>query len=156
MLVRNLANLTGLLDFVTSTRAPGGSSQERRPSHHKIPCPALRCRTSTATIASGFTTSGLAKSACALNGTTNSASTDGQTTGPPAEKAYAVDPVGVDMTTPSQPKLESGCPSISRTTSSIRSLAFFSTVASFRAQVLKTSWPSTKTATSRVSRSFIS
>jgi hypothetical protein len=38
------------------------------------------------------------------------ASSVGQTIGPPAEKAYAVDPVGVDMTTPSQPKLESGRP----------------------------------------------
>jgi hypothetical protein len=42
----------------------------------------------------------------------------------------------VDTTTPSQPKLDSGRPSISTTTSIMRSRLAFSTVASFSAQVL--------------------
>ena len=56
---------------------------------------------------------GPANRACALIGTISSASTSGQTTGPPAENAYAVEPVGVAHTTPSQPHRDSGRPSIS-------------------------------------------
>ena len=59
----------------------------------------------------------------------------GQITGPPAEKLYAVEPVGVEITTPSQPKLDSGRLSISMMTSIIRSRAAFSTVASLSAHV---------------------
>ena len=70
------------------------------------------------------------------SGTTAMASTPGQITGPPAEKLYAVAPVGVDTTIPSQPKVVSGRPSISTTTSIMRSRLAFSTVASFSAQVL--------------------
>ena len=75
-------------------------------------------------------------------GTTSSASTSGHITGPPAEKAYAVDPVGVAMTTPSQPKVDNGRPSISTVTSSIRSRAAFSTVTSFSAQLRAITSPS--------------
>ncbi len=46
-----------------------------------------------------------------------------------------MEPVGVDMTTPSHPKVESGRPSTSMATSSIRSRLAFSTVASLSAQV---------------------
>ena len=88
-----------------------------------------------ATACSGPTTNGLAKRACAESGMTAMAWTLGQMTGPPAEKLYAVEPVGVDTTTPSQPKLERGRPSTSMTTSSIRSRLAFSTVASFNAHV---------------------
>ena len=55
------------------------------------------------TTLSGEITIGRANSACALLGTSNSASTCGHTSGPPAENAYAVDPVGVAHSTPSQP-----------------------------------------------------
>ena len=82
---------------------------------------------------------GRANSAWALIGTISSASTPGQTIGPPALKLYAVDPVGVAHTTPSQPNLLSGRPSTSTTTSSIRCRAAFSTLASLSAQVLSTS-----------------
>ena len=40
-------------------------------------------------------------------------STSGHTTGPPAENAYAVEPVAVAATTPSQPNVDSGRPSTS-------------------------------------------
>ena len=101
--------------------------------------------TSTASTEVGATTSGRAKSACALIGTISSASTPGQTTGPPALKLYAVEPVGVAHTTPSHPQRDSGRPSTSTTTSSIRSRAAFSTLASLSAKVLVTSSPSRKT-----------
>ena len=55
----------------------------------------LRASTSIATTDVGPTTIGRAKRACALSGTMHSASTCGQTMGPPALKLYAVDPVGV-------------------------------------------------------------
>ncbi len=42
---------------------------------------------STATVEYGDTTSGFVNSACALFGTTRIASSSGQSTGPPAEKA---------------------------------------------------------------------
>ena len=71
---------------------------------------------SIATVEAGETTSGRANSACALSGTTSSAWTEGHTTGPPAENAYAVDPVGVAHTMPSQPQRDSGRRSISSTT----------------------------------------
>lgn len=80
-------------------------------------------RTSTASTEFGEVTNGFANSACALIGTISSASTSGHTTGPPAENAYAVDPVGVDSTMPSHPNPVTGRPSISRTTSSSFSAA---------------------------------
>jgi len=83
----------------------------------------------------------------------SSASTSGQTTGPPAENAYAVEPVGVEHTTPSQPQRDSGRPSTSVITSTIRSRAAFSTVASFSAQVDTMAEPSLRTVTSIVIRS---
>ena len=63
-----------------------------------------------------------------------------------------MDPVGVANTTPSQPHRDSGRPSTSVTTSSIRSLAAFSTVASFSAQVVAATRPFTRTVTSMVMR----
>ena len=84
------------------------------------------------------------------------ASTSGHTTGPPAEKAYAVDPVGVATTRPSQPNRVSGRPSTSRTISSIRWRLAFSTAISLSAQVRATSRPESRTTTSTVIRSSIS
>ncbi len=105
----------------------------------------MRAITSTASTEVGATTIGRAKRACALIGTMSRASTPGQTMGPPALKLYAVEPVGVAHTTPSQPQRDSGRPSTSTTTSSIRSREAFSTLASLSAQVLQTSslWPPT-------------
>ncbi len=108
---------------------------------------------STAMRLDGETTSGRANRAWALIGTTSSASTSGHTTGPPAEKAYAVDPVGVAATTPSHPQRESGRASTSTSTSSILSRLDFSTEASLSAQVRAHSTPSRVTTTSRVVRS---
>src|SRR5690606_9404374 len=151
------AGPTGREDPRTTTRAPGGSSGERRPSHQRMPEPSVRSSISMATDASGPTTSGLANRACADSGTTVIASTVGQITGPPAEKLYAVDPVGVETTIPSHPKLDSGRPSISITTSIIRSRLAFSTVASLSAQVSYTTPPSTFfTRMERASRSSTS
>ena len=126
---------TGVAPRRTSIRAPGGRSTVRRPSHHSTPAPSVSASTSTASTDVGATTIGRANSACALIGTISSASTPGQTTGPPAEKLYAVEPVGVAQTTPSQPQRDSGRPSTSTTTSSIRSRAAFSTLASLSANV---------------------
>ena len=113
----------------------------------------MRACTSIATTDVGATTIGRANSACALSGTTVSASTPGHTTGPPALKLYAVEPVGVAQTTPSQPQRDSGRPSISTTTSSIRSRAAFSTLASLSANDSQTTSPSRCTLTSSVLRS---
>src|SRR6185312_3827317 len=129
------ASRTGTDERRTITRAPAARSWVLRPSHQSTPVPWVRSRTSTAKTESGPTTSGRAKRAWALRGTRSIASRLGQTTGPPAENEYAVDPVGVDITTPSQPKDDSGRPSTSMTTSSIRSRLAFSTVASLSAQV---------------------
>jgi len=64
--------------------------------------------TRSASTERGEATSGRANSACALIGTRSRASTSGQTIGPPAEKLYAVEPVGVAKMTPSQPHFDSG------------------------------------------------
>jgi hypothetical protein len=79
------ASRTGVGDLVTSTRDPTGRSTRRRPSHHSTP--SGPSSTSTASRPCGDSTSGRAKSAWALMGTTTSASTLGQTTGPPALNA---------------------------------------------------------------------
>ena len=68
-----------------------------------LPNTQLLGASSIATGASGPTTSGRANSAWADSGITAMASTLGQITGPPAEKLYAVEPVGVETTMPSQP-----------------------------------------------------
>ena len=60
-------------------------------------------------------------------------STSGHTTGPPAENACAVEPVAVAATTPSQPNDDSGWPSTSRSTSSMRERSTFSSAASLSA-----------------------
>src|SRR5690606_24712877 len=103
----------------TSTRVPTGRSALRRPSQVSTPSLGDRARISTARTEDGPTTSGRANNACAETGTSSVASTSGQTTGPPAENAWAVEPVDVAITTPSQPKEESGRPSTSTTTSTI-------------------------------------
>ena len=94
------ASRTGTGERRTITRAPRGRSWVRRPSHHSTPVPWVRSSTSTANTDCGPTTSARPNRACGLSGTSSIASTAGQTIGPPAEKEYAVDPVGVDMTTP--------------------------------------------------------
>lgn len=149
------ASRTGTAPRRTSTRAPAGSSTVLRPSHHSTPCGVCGW-TSTARTDFGDVTSGFANSACALIGTISSASTSGHTTGPPAENAYAVEPVGVAHTMPSQPKPVTGRPSISRTTSSIRSGETFCTAASLSAQSRCTTAPSLCTRTSMVIRSSTS
>ena len=58
----------------------------RRPSHHRTPEACGGDITSIASTDVGATTSGRAKSAWALIGTSSNASTPGQTTGPPALK----------------------------------------------------------------------
>src|SRR5262249_48605874 len=164
------ASRTGRAPRRTSTRAPGGGSTLRRPSHHRTPPPAPphpprpppapappppRAAPPpdtpippTASTDHGETTIGPANSAWALIGTSSSASTSGQTIGPPAENAYAVDPVGVAQTTPSPPHRDRGRSSISVTTSIIRRRAGFSTLASFSAHVLAAPGPRRHTATS--------
>ena len=109
--------------------------------------------TSTASTESGEVTIGRANNACALIGTMSRACTSGQTIGPPAEKAYAVDPVGVAHTTPSQPHRDTGRPSTSATTSIIRPREAFSTLASLRAHSRATTAPSRTRTTSRLIRS---
>src|SRR5690349_9751756 len=128
-------------------------STVRRPSQDRI-ANVVYGSTFTRIVDVGAVTSGRLNSACALIGTMSSASTSGQTTGPPAENAYAVDPVGVEQTTPSQPQRDSGRPSTSMITSIIRSLAAFSTVASFSAQVAARTSPFRRTVTSIVIRSW--
>ena len=110
----------------TSISIPVRNSVERRPSHQTTPWVGDASIISTTTVDVGPSTSGRANSACALSGTTSSASTPGQITGPPAENAYAVDPVGVATSTPSQAQRDSGRPSTSTSISSIRSRAAFS------------------------------
>ena len=66
----------------------------------------------------GLVTIGRANSACALLGTTMMASKSGHTTGPPAENAYAVEPVGLDTITPSHPNADTGLSSMDTTTPS--------------------------------------
>ena len=85
------------------TRAPGGTSTDRRPSQlqHRRVRPAqqldLDAPSRAPRRAAGRTGRGR------RSAPRSSASTSGQTTGPPAEKAYAVEPVGVAHSTPSQP-----------------------------------------------------
>src|SRR5664279_4190437 len=106
----------------------------------------------TVTVHSGATTRDRANNACALDGATSSASTPGHSTGPPAEKVYAVEPVGVAISTPSQPYAETPCPSTSTTTSRILSRVPFSTLISLRAQPAAISTPSCSIVTSTVIR----
>src|ERR1700744_2252612 len=96
--------------------------------------------------ASGLVTIGRANNACALFGTTSNASRSGHKIGPPAENAYAVDPVGVDTNTPSQPKVDTGRPSISMTTPSTPSRGPFSRLASLSAQPRLVTLPLARTA----------
>ena len=110
-------------------------------------------RSGPALWAPGVHSPGREKSAWALIGTSRIASRFGQTIGPPAEKAYAVDPVGVEITTPSQPQVERGRPSISTVSSIMRSREAFSTVTSLRAQEEKTCSPPRRARTWSASRS---
>src|SRR5207302_1131664 len=64
------------------------------------------------TMADGGSTSGRIASVWGDTGVTTMDSTVGTTTGPPADSEYAVDPVGVDTTTPSAPYAPIGSPSI--------------------------------------------
>src|SRR3954469_20457343 len=92
-------------------------------------------RTSSAITERGAVTIGRLNNACALIGTSSIASTSGHTIGPPAENAYAVDPVGVATITPSHPHRDSGRPSTSATISTIRWRCDFSTEHSLSAHV---------------------
>ena len=130
------ASRTGAWPRRTSIRAPGGRSTVRRPSHHSTPAALgagdhldrqhrVRARPPSA-----------GRRARARRSAPSAAPRPrARRSGPPAEKLYAVEPVGVEQTTPSQPHRDSGRPSTSTTTSSIRSRAAFSTLASLSAQV---------------------
>src|SRR5699024_12832079 len=55
----NRASFTGLVERVTSIRAPAGTSTVRRPSQHSTPDSLVRCKTSTEITDSGDTTIGV-------------------------------------------------------------------------------------------------
>ena len=136
-----------------SISIPARNSTERLPSHHTTPCTGEASISSTMTIDVGPSTSGRANRAWALSGTTSSASSSGHSTGPPAENAYAVDPVGVATSTPSQAQRDSGRPSISTAISSIRSRAAFSMDTSLTANEVQITSPWSRSVTSMVKRS---
>src|SRR6266498_4558475 len=120
------ARTNGYAPRRTSTLAPGDSSTLRRPSHHITardaserpldavgdanfpaaprPDPPI---SSIARTELGETTIGPRKRAWAEIGTSKSASTSGHTAGPPADSAYAVDPVGVAQTDRKSTRLNS-------------------------------------------------
>ena len=107
-------HFSGVPQRVTSSRPPAGTTISRRPSQNtSASWPSASI--SIAMVASGLVTIGRANSAWALLGTTRIASRSGHTIGPPAENAYAVEPVGVDTSTPSQPNADTGRPSTSST-----------------------------------------
>src|SRR5215213_434391 len=145
-------HLSGVPQRVTSSRPPAGTTISRRPSQNTSASWPV-ASTSTAMAASGLVTIGRAKSAWALLGTTRMASRSGQTIGPPAENAHAVEPVGVATSTPSHPKADTGRPSTSSTAPRTPRRGPFSRLASLRAQPRLTIRPSTRTTTSSVIRS---
>ena len=110
-------HFSGVPHLVTSSRPPAGDRHLAAAvaEHQRVVAVGVD---SIAIIALGLVTIGRANSAWALLGTTE----DGLQVRPhhraPAENAYAVDPVGLDTSTPSQPKADTGLPSISRTTPS--------------------------------------
>ncbi|CDC14567.1 unknown [Bifidobacterium pseudocatenulatum CAG:263] len=77
---------------------------------------------------------GRANRAWAANGTNCNAFTFGHMIGPPAENAYAVEPVGVDTITPSQPKELISTSSTRIDSSTILPRSARSNVMSFNAQ----------------------
>ena len=81
------ARSAGRVPRRTSMREPGGASIVRRPSHRTTAVPRASARISTSSTDSRPTTIGRVNKACAATGTTSSASSPGQTIGPPAEKA---------------------------------------------------------------------
>src|SRR5207248_10072931 len=107
---RSRPTRTGSSPRCTVTTAPGPTSNTRRPSQHTT-AEVVYGSTVTRIVDVGAVTSARLNSACALIGTSSSASTSGHTTGPPAENAYAVEPVGVAQTTPSHPYRDSRRPS---------------------------------------------
>src|SRR5690625_1439183 len=151
--VLNRARRTGSLPRTTSICAPGGATIRRCPSHQMTAGVSERVRISTDILEFGPTTRGRANSACALTGTISIASTSGHTTGPPAEKAYAVEPVGVASTTPSHPNVDSARPSMPSATSIIRSRWSFSTETSLIAHPVSVEPSGCWMVTSRVMRS---
>ena len=68
----------------------------RRPSQVSTAGSGLRASTSTVNSERGPITKGRENSAWAESGTSSTASTSGHMIGPPAEKAWAVDPVAVE------------------------------------------------------------
>ena len=98
-------------------------------------------------------TSGRANNACAASGTKSSASTSGHKMGPPALNACAVEPVAVEITTPSHPNVETGLPSTSTAISTVRRELARSTVASLSAQPVSVVPSGRLTSTSSVPRS---
>jgi hypothetical protein len=62
---------------------------------------AVSLRSTTRMVRSAGTTMGRCVSACEQMGASTVQSTEGWTMGPPADSAYAVEPVGVERMTPS-------------------------------------------------------
>ena len=97
----------------TSTREPAGSSTGRRPSQHSTAGWPVRVdlhghdRRRRRPPAGGRT----GRARCSAPPA--APRTSGHITGPPAENAYAVEPVGVAHSTPSQPNADTGRPSTS-------------------------------------------
>src|ERR1019366_3605189 len=83
--------------------------------------------------ASPGTTIGRIVSRCGQIGVTSIAFTVGITIGPPADRLYAVDPVGVDRITPSARNTATGWPSIETEKSAMRAIVPFATTTSFSA-----------------------
>src|SRR5690606_36666216 len=143
---RNRTTRTGNAPLRTVTLAPAGRSKVRRPSQVSTARSAYGSAVNTM-VEVGAAPSGRLNTVCALTGTSSRASTSGQTTGPPAENAYAVEPVGVAQTTASQPYRDSGRPSTATISSSIARLPR-STFASLSAQDSASSSPSSSAVTS--------
>ena len=132
------ASRTGVAPRRTSIRAPGGSSTVRRPSHHSTPALAVLASTSTASTLVGRHHEGPGEQRVRADRHHQQRLHARPHDRAPGGEVVGGEPVGVAHTTPSQPHRDSGRPSTSTTTSSIRSRAAFSTLASLRAQVLAT------------------
>src|SRR5208283_3472398 len=93
-------------------------------------------------VALSVTTRGLWVSEWGHTGVTTKEVTDGISTGPPAAREYAVEPVGVAMMTPSALQLNTKTPSMTRSKSKSRAIALLLTTASFNAKYRATLLPS--------------
>src|SRR6266700_2722876 len=131
----------------SSTGCAARFTTSRSPAPIVVPtCPSKETSTSsveggigsTVTAAFDGTTSGRTASVCGQIAATTMASTLGTTIGPPAESAYAVDPVGVATTMPSDEYCPTSSPStetrsrMTRATPPLCTTASFNTIGSAR------------------------